>query len=105
MILDGQAAEKDIIGKDTESYFTILYQGKSNRWLLRYWGDRNKPLLNFQIPLNDHHKESIARAGLEMNPGGNILIGKPENLVKLSSLVMDCLSYCQENENFKIKKQ
>jgi len=104
MILDGQAADSEIVGKDTESYYTILFQGKTNRWLLRYWGDRNKAQIALQLPFTGQHKAVIARAGMEIAPSGNIQLGKPENLVKLSSIVMDALSYCQDNDNFKIKK-
>lgn len=105
MILDGQVPDCELIGKDTESYYTVLFQGKTNRWLLRYWGDRNKPQIAFQLPITDQHKSIIARAGMEIAPSGNIMMGKPENLVKLSSIVMDALSYCQDNENFKQKNK
>lgn len=31
----------DIQYKDTESYFGILYQGKTNRWIVRYYDKAN----------------------------------------------------------------
>lgn len=104
MILDGQVLEGEIIGKDTESYYTILFQGKTNRWLVRYWGDRAVPQIAFQLPLTEQHKSILARAGMEIASNGNIQLGKPENLVKLSSIIMDALNFCQDNENFKQKK-
>lgn len=104
MILDGQVPKNEIIGKDTESYYTILFQGKTNRWILRYWGDKGRPQISFQLPFNDQHKAIIARGGMEILPSGNILIDKPENLVKLSPIVMDVLSYCQNDDNYRLKK-
>ncbi len=104
MILDGQVPENEIIGKDTESYYTVLFQGKTNRWILRYWGERGKSQIALQLPLTDQHKAIISRSGMEIAAGGNIQLGKPENLVKLSSIIMDALSYCQDNENYKMKK-
>lgn len=104
MILEGQAPTDDIVGKDTESYYTVLYQGKVNRWMLRYLGDRGKPLLYFQIELTPQHKELIARAGLEQGPGNSIILPRPENLMKLSGLLFDTLAYCQDDENYRIKK-
>lgn len=104
MILDGQVPENEIVGKDTESYYTVLFQGKTNRWILRYWGERGKSQIALQFPLTDQHKAIISRSGMEIAASGNIQLGKPENLVKLSSIIMDALSYCQDNENYKMKK-
>jgi len=104
MILDGQVPENEIIGKDTESYYTVLFQGKTNRWILRYWGERGKSQIALQFPLTDQHKAIISRSGMEIAASGNIQLGKPENLVKLSSIIMDALNYCQDNENYKMKK-
>ncbi|HYE35495.1 type I restriction endonuclease [Methylocaldum sp.] len=91
-------------GKDTESYFTVLYQNKTNRWLLRYSGDKKRPSIQFIMDLTPQHLTEIRRAGLEVGPGNQILIDKPENLMRITGLLFDALAYCQNDENFKLKK-
>lgn len=103
-ILEGTVEENGIIGKDTESYFTILYRGKVNRWLLRYVCDRKKPTVTFCIELTDQHKTLIARAGLEFS-GNSIVLPRPENIMKLSPLLFDALAYCEDDNNFRNKKK
>lgn len=103
-ILDGQVDENDLTWKDTESYFGILYQNKVNRWLVRYVGERKNPLLTFGIELNDQHRALVKRAGLEMS-GNNIILTRPENLMKLSPILFDALAYCKDDENFRVKKK
>lgn len=100
-ILEGQVAAEDIVGKDTESYYTILYQGKVNRWIARYVGDRAKPLIYFNGTLTEQHTEKAIKRGLELGTGGSIVLPKPEYIMKLSSLVNDALAYCQDDNNFK----
>ncbi|HML79523.1 type I restriction endonuclease [Geobacter sulfurreducens] len=101
MITEGQAESDEVIGKDTESYYAVLYQGKVNRWILRYQGDRQRPLVSFIVDLTDEHKALITRSGLEFGPGGTVILNRPENLVKLSGIVFDALAFCQDNNNFK----
>ena len=103
-ILDGKTDKDDIVWKDTESYFTLLYQGKVNRWLLRYHGSRKKPLLSFCIELTAQHRETIEKSGLAIN-GSNIILPKPTDIMKLSLILFDSLSYCQNDENFRVKKK
>ncbi|MGF7452730.1 type I restriction endonuclease [Pasteurella bettyae] len=95
--------EIDVVAKDTESYFSVLYQGKSNRWILRYFDNKQRPYINFPINLTDIHKAEIQRAGLEIN-GINIIIDRPENILRIIGLVKDCLDYCQNDENFSRKR-
>lgn len=96
-------SDAELVAKDTESYFSILYQGKSNRWLLRYFDNKQRPCINVPIELSDEHKAEIQRAGLEIN-NINIIIDRPENILRLSGLIRDCLEYCQDDENFSRKK-
>lgn len=103
-ILEGQTGPNDLTWKDTESYFCILYQNKVNRWLSRYVGGRKKPLLTFGIELTDQHRALIERAGLEMT-GSNIILPRPENLMKLSPILFDALAYCKDDENYRVKKK
>lgn len=91
----------DIQPRDTETYFSILYQGKTNRWLLRFWGDKKRPSMQFIEPLTSLHREEAERAGLEVSANGQILLDKPENLYRLAGLLRDALEYCQDDENFK----
>lgn len=96
--------ECDITAKDTESYFTVLYQGKTNRWLYRFYGDKKRPALQFVVDLSQQHLNEVARAGLEVNASGHILVDKPDNLLRLTGLLFDALAFCQDDENFRQKK-
>ncbi|KAF0215635.1 MAG: hypothetical protein FD174_4083 [Geobacteraceae bacterium] len=103
-MLGGQVNPVDIVAKDTESYYTMLYQGKVNRWLLRYQGDRKKPLGMFIFDFTDEHKAQVAKAGLELGPGNSVVLDKPESLMRLSGLIFDALAFCKDDNNFKTKK-
>lgn len=104
VILEGQVPESDIVGKDTESYYTVLYQGKVNRWLLRYVGDRVKPYVTFNAPLSEQHKTQAIKRGLEVGANNSIILLKPEHLMKLAGMINDALSFCQDDKNFKRDK-
>ncbi|AAX88313.1 TPA: type I restriction endonuclease [Haemophilus influenzae] len=96
--------EVELIAKDTESYFSILYQGKTNRWILRYYDNKQRPSIVIPIELNDENRKEIVRAGLEIS-GSQIIIDCPENILRLSGIIRDCLEYCQDDENFRVKKK
>lgn len=100
-VLEGQVTADEIVGKDTESYFTVLYQGKNNRWILRYVGDRAKPQVYFNAPLTDQHKAQAVKRGLELGASNSIIIMKPEHLMKLAGLINESLAFCQDDNNFK----
>lgn len=93
--------EEDLHARDTETYYSILHEGKTNRWLFRFWGDRRRPTLQFIEPLTDSHLHEIERAGLEVNGSGQIFLEKPENLYRIAGLVRDALEYCKDDENFR----
>lgn len=95
--------EDDIQGKDTESYFSVLYQGKNNRWMVRFWADKKRPTIQFGIPLTDQHKAEIARARLELVNTDQIALERPENILRLAGVVGDALAYCKNDENFRRK--
>lgn len=97
-ILGGGA---EILAKDTESYYSILYQGKVNRWLLRYHATRRQPCINVCVPLTDERKKEVVRAGLELGAGDTILLSQPEHLARISGIVFDALAHCQDDANFK----
>ncbi len=96
---------EDLQGKDTESYYNVLYQGKSNRWLVRFWGDKKRPALQFGIALTDVHRAEIKRARMELGAGETVLLDKPENLQRLAGLLADALHFCKNDENFKRKTE
>ncbi|WGE59788.1 hypothetical protein NYR74_02080 [Actinobacillus equuli subsp. haemolyticus] len=101
VLILGESVE--LVAKDTESYFSILFQGKSNRWILRYFDNKQHPCINVPLELLDIHRAEIQRAGLDIT-GSNIIIDRPENILRISGLIRDCLVYCQNDENFARKK-
>lgn len=97
-------SDTDLVAKDTESYFGILYQGKSNRWILRYYDNKQRPSIVIPIDLTPEHQKEIIRAGLEIS-GNQIIIDCPENILRLSGIIRDCFEYCINDENFRKKSQ
>ena len=93
--------DEDLQPRDTETYFNVIFQGKSNRWLFRYWGDRRRPIIQFIEPITEEHKVEAVRAGLEISSAGQIVLDKPEHLYRLAGMVRDALAYCKVDENFK----
>lgn len=96
--------DEPLADKDTESYFTVLYQNKVNRWLLRYSGNKKRPSVQFINKLTNQHLSEIKRAGLEISSGDQVIIDKPENLLRIPGLLFDAVAYCKNDENFKAKK-
>lgn len=99
---------KDILGhdvdlqaKDTESYYTVLFQGKTNRWIFRYQGDKKTPSLHLPIPLTEARKSEITRAGLQLGSGESILLPSPECLLRIAGILFDSMAYCRDDENFR----
>lgn len=93
--------DEDLSARDTETYFSIIYGGKSNRWVLRFWGDKKRPAVQFIEPITDLHRSEAHRAGLEVGDNGQIVLDKPENLYRLAGIVRDALAYCKDDENFR----
>lgn len=96
--------DADLVAKDTESYFSVLYQGKSNRWILRYFDNKQRPSIVIPIDLTPEHQKEIIRAGLEIS-GNQIIIDCPENILRLSGIIRDCFEYSTNDENFRKKSQ
>lgn len=94
--------DANVEAKDTESYFNILVDGKSNRWVLRYFDNKQRPSVVFPIELDDSDVINIQRSGLEMS-GNQITIDVPENILRLSWLVLASFEFCCNDENFKRK--
>jgi hypothetical protein len=92
---------EDLQAKDNESYYTINFQGKATRWLLRYWADKKRPTAGFCMPLTAEHRAEIRRAKLEITAADTLIVDKPEHLLRLAGLFDDALEYCKNDENFK----
>lgn len=95
--------DKELTYKDTESYFGILYQNKSNRWIVRYYDNKQRPSIQLPIELTEKIKTEIKRAGLEIGAGDQIIIDKPENILRIAGLIIDAYEYTKDDENFKRK--
>jgi len=104
-MLSGVVNVEDISGKDTESYFNVLYQGKSNRCIVRYIGDKKKPQAIFPIELTEAQKSMVIKRGLEFGAGGSIILDKPESIMRISEIIFESLAYCQDDMNFKKAKK
>lgn len=95
--------DETLQARDTESYFSVVHGGKSNRWIFRFWGDKKHPAMQFIVPLTDSDRIEIARAGLQVGSNDQILLDKPEDLYRLAAIVRDALAYCKNDENFRRK--
>lgn len=95
--------DNELTYKDTESYFNVLYQNKSNRWIVRYYDNKQRPTIQLPIELTDKVKNEVKRAGLEIGAGEQIIIDKPENVLRISGLIIDAYEYTKNDENFKRK--
>jgi hypothetical protein len=97
--------DQEIYAKDTESYYSILYQNKNNRWLLRYFGDKKQPTIQFIVPITNVRRVEIKRAGLSFASNDHVYLEKPDHLIRIMSVLMDCLRYCQNDDNFRKKTE
>ncbi|MDE1475950.1 type I restriction endonuclease [Xenorhabdus bovienii] len=92
----------DIQYKDTESYFGILYQGKSNRWIVRYFDKKNKSYIQIPIELTEILINEVCRAGLGVN-NSKIFIETPEDILRVTGIILDSFEYAKNDENFRKK--
>ena len=92
---------EELFPKDTESYYCVLFQNKSNRWILRYYGDKKRPHIQVIVELSESRIAEISRAGLTVQGNNQIFVEKPEDLYRISGILFDCLEYCKNDENFK----
>lgn len=93
--------EIELESKDTESYYSVLYQGKNNRWLFRYDVNRKRPTIQFIVPVDDVRRNELVRAGLEVQTNGQVFLEKPEYIYRAVGILKDCLEYCMNDDNFK----
>ena len=97
--------EAELIAKDTESYYSILFQGKTTRWVLRYFDNKQRPTILLPLEIDEARQAEITRAGLELAAGGHIIIDRPENILRLTGLIVDSYQYCINDENFRQKRK
>jgi len=88
-------------GRDTESYYSVLFQGKTNRWLFRYDVNRKRHTIQFIVPIDDLRRSELERAGLEVQNNGQIFLEKPEYIYRMVGVLKDSLEHCMNDENFK----
>lgn len=103
VVQDILGADANITAKDTESYYSVLYQNKVNRWLLRYQSEKRQPTVTFCVAITDERRKEIERSGLEVGAGGAVIIMQPEHLARISGIVFDALSYCSDDDNYRRK--
>ncbi|POZ66853.1 type I restriction endonuclease [Dickeya solani] len=95
--------EHDLQAKDTESYYSVLFQGKANRWLVRYHDKKTRSSIQLPIDITPIISNEINRAGLECD-SNRIYIENPEDILRISGLILDSLRYVQNDENFRKKR-
>lgn len=101
IVLDTLGENAEIVGKDTESYFTVLFQGKVNRWLVRYYADGKNPRIQVSVPITDERRREISRAGLQIGSGDSILLPQPDHLMRLPGILFDAYEFCRDDNHFK----
>ena len=101
VVQDILGAATDISAKDTESYYSVLYQGKVNRWLVRYHADKKTPFIQVCVPMTEERRREIKRAGLESGAGDSILLATPDHLMRIAGIVVNAYQYCRDDANFK----
>ena len=55
------------------------------------------------IELTENMKEEVKRGGLEIYAGEQIIIDKPENILRIAGLINETYEYTKNDENFKRK--
>jgi len=96
-------SEHDLQAKDTESYYSVLFQGKTNRWLVRYYDKKTRSSIQLPIDISPVAGNEIKRAGLDYD-GNRIFIENPEDILRISGLILDSLQYVQNDENFRKRR-
>ena len=53
------------------------------------------------IELSENMKKEVKRGGLEIYAGEQIIIDKPENILRIAGLINETYEYTKNDENFK----
>ena len=96
--------DAEIEAKDTERYYSVLVRGKTNRWVCRYYDNRKRPSIVLPIDLSPKDIAHIESSGLEVT-GEHIVIYIPENVLRISHLIIESYKFCQDDENFRRQKR
>lgn len=89
--------------KDTETYFGVLFNGKVNRWVCRYYDNKRRPSIVVPVTLTDTDIQMIESCGLELS-GNQIIIDTPENILRVAFLLRRAYMFCQDDKNFRREK-
>ncbi len=88
--------------KDTESYYSVLANGKVNRWILRYFdGKKRQPAIILPINLTDSDVVFIQNSGLEMINSNQIVLEQPEYILRIAYLIRKSYDFCCDDNNFR----
>lgn len=101
VVRDILSSDVDLQSKDTETYYNVLYKGKSTRWIVRYYGNKKVPTVNFPVEMTPGRRAEVSRAGLQFGAGDAIELPSPDCLLRISGIVFDSLEYCMNEENFR----
>lgn len=93
--------DENVSALDTESYYSVIAQNKRTRWVVRYFGGKKNPTITFGIELTAEHKQLIEGSGLEISSGDHVVIGKPDNLMRLAKILNDSYAFNVNDENHK----
>lgn len=55
------------------------------------------------IELSENMKKEVKRGGLEIYAGEQIIVDKPENILRIAGLINETYEYTKNDENFKRK--
>ena len=55
------------------------------------------------IELTENMKDEVKKGGLEIYAGEQIIIDKPENILRIAGLINETYEYTKNDENFKRK--
>lgn len=94
--------DANIEAKDTESYYSILVDGKVNRWVCRYFDNKKRPSVMLPVQLNDDDIANVQMCGLEVS-GNHIIIDTPENVLRIAFMLRGTYEFCLDDENFRRK--
>lgn len=93
--------DHELTGRDTESYYSVICQGKNNRWLFRYDVNRKRHTIQFIVAMDESRRNELERAGLEVHSNGQIFLDHPDYIYRMVGILRDSLDYCMNDDNFK----
>lgn len=87
---------------DAEPFLSIDFTNIDDPLIPRlYQADKKTPCVTLPIELTKDHRTQIQKAGLQIGAADAILIGPPENLLRIAALVFESLEYSRNDDNFR----